>query len=170
MPRTLHTADVIGARISDLARRISSDYAGRQLDVVCLLNGASVFASDLIRRLDLPTRLHQIGFTSYADAPKSGEVRITLDVAEPLQDKYVLVVEGIVVSGRTPRYLLDLLRLRKPASLELCALGKKPRMMAVDLPVKYSLFEFGEEMVAGYGIGKGEERASPHLLDMAVKG
>lgn len=166
MSKLLYSQEAIRERVASVARRISTDYAGRELDIVCLLNGASVFAADLMRHLEVPARLHQLGFTSYPELPKSGEVRITLDVAEPLQDRHVLVVEGIVVSGRTPRYLMDLLRLRRPASLEMCAVGTKPRLLAVELAVKYSLFEFGDEMAAGYGIGKGAERAQPHLVDM----
>jgi len=164
MSHILHSAAVIRERVTELARRISGDYAGRQLDVVCLLNGASVFGADLVRALEVPARLHQLGFTAYPGAPKSGEVRVTLDVAEPLQDRHVLLVEGVVVSGRTPLYLMELLRMRKPASLALCALGVKPRARAVDLPVAYAGFEFGDEIAAGYGMGNLAQRSLPHII------
>lgn len=167
MSRILHDASSLRAHVGALAAKISVDYAGREIDVVCLLNGASTFAADLVRQITVPVRLHQLGFSSYPDAPKSGEVRLTLDVAEPLQGRHVLVAEGIVVSGRTPAYVMNLLRLRQPASLEMCAIGVKPRHLAADLQVRYAMFELGDEIAAGYGIGKGPERASPDLIDMA---
>lgn len=165
MTHILYDAEAIGARVADLARDITADYAGRELDVVCLINGASTFCADLVRQISVPVRQHAFGFSSYTGAPQSGEVRITLDVAEPLQDRHVLVVEGIVVSGRTPRYVIEMLRLRKPASLALCALGKKPNALAVDLDVRYVAFEFGDEIAVGYGVGKGPERAWPYLVE-----
>jgi hypoxanthine phosphoribosyltransferase len=72
----------------------------------------------------------------------------------------------MVISGRTPLYLMNLLRLRHPASLALCVIGSKPAELAVDLPIKYRLFEFGKEWVAGYGIGHGQERASADLVNL----
>lgn len=165
MTRMIHDAAIIEARVAGLARVITADYAGRELDVVCLINGASTFCADLVRQIGVPVRQHALGFSSYSGAPQSGEVRITLDVAEPLQDRHVLVVEGIVVSGRTPRYVIEVLRLRRPASLVLCALGWKPKALAVELDVHYAAFEFGDEIVAGYGVGKGSERAWPYLAE-----
>jgi hypoxanthine phosphoribosyltransferase len=165
MTHILHDAEAIRARVADLARDITADYTGRELDVVCLINGASTFCADLVRQIGVPVRQHALGFSSYAGAPQSGEVRITLDVVEPLQDRHVLVVEGIVVSGRTPRYVIEMLRLRKPASLALCALGKKPNVLAVELDVHYVAFEFGNEIAVGYGVGKGPERAWPYLVE-----
>lgn len=152
-------------RVAELAAQIARDYAGRELDVICLLNGASVFCADLVRAIGGGvTRVHNLGFDSYAGARASGEVRLTLDVAEPLEGRHVLVVEGVVISGRTPKYLLDMLRLRLPASLALCALGVKPRARAVELDVAYHGFEFGAEMAAGYGMGKGAQRALPYIV------
>jgi hypoxanthine phosphoribosyltransferase len=165
MSRILYSSELIKDRVAELGRRINADYAGRQLDIVCLINGAATFCADLVRHIDLPMRQHYVGFTSYSPSPESGEVRFTLDVAEPLQGRDVLVVEGVVVSGRTPLFLMQSLGLRRPATLALCALATKPRMLAVDLEVKYAAFELGDEVACGYGVGKGPERASPHLLD-----
>lgn len=147
--------------------QINDDYAGREIDLVCLTNAAMTFTADLMRALEVPVRLHVLAFISYVPTPASGEVRLTLDIGEPLQGRHVLVTEGMVISGRTPFYLMNLLRLRQPASLELCAIGIKPAESAVNLSIRYRLFEFGKEWVAGYGIGHGAEKASPHLLDMS---
>lgn len=158
---------VIQERVASLANEINRDYAGREIDLVCLSNSATVFTADLARLIQVPLRQHLLAFTAYPKAPPSGEVRLTLDVGEPLQDRHVLVVEGMIISGRTPLYLMNMLRLRRPASLEICAIGMKPKQLAVDLPVKYHLFDFDQEWVAGYGIGHGPEKASGDLLDMA---
>lgn len=153
-------------RLQEVATQINGDYAGREIDLVCLTNAAMIFTADLIRLLEVPVRTHALAFTSYSPAPMSGEVRLTLDIGEPLQGRHVLVTEGMIISGRTPLYLMNLLRLRQPASLELCAIGSKPAELAVDQPIKYRLFEFGKEWVAGYGIGHGAEKASRDLLDL----
>lgn len=157
-------------RVSELAARITADYAGRTIDLVCLLNGASVFCSDLARQIEVPLRVHHLGFDSYAGAPASGEVRITLDVAAPLVGRDVLLVEGVVISGRTPKYLMDLIKLRQPASVAICALGIKPAARAVELPVAYAGFEFGPEFAAGYGMGTGPERLLPHIVEARAHG
>lgn len=152
-------------RVAELAERISADYHGRTLDLICLLGGASVFAVDLIRQLRVPARMHQLGFESYPGGQASGEVRITLDVSAPLIGCHVLVVEGVVISGRTPKYVMDILGIRRPASLEMCALGIKPEARAVDLRIAYFGFELGPEIAVGYGIGHGSERALPHIVE-----
>jgi hypoxanthine phosphoribosyltransferase len=153
----------IAGRIADLARQISADYAGRTIDIVYMLNGASTFCGDLLRRLTVPAKMHPFGFVSYPGGNATGEVRVTLDVAEPLHGRDVLVVEGIVVTGRTPRFLVNLLRVREPASIALCALGVKRAYVDAGLNVEYAAFDFGEEIVVGYGIGDGCEKQLPFL-------
>ena len=166
--KVLIQAETLRQRLHIVAAEINSDYAGRQVDVICLTNSAITFTADLMRLLRIPARLQALAFTSYSPSPRSGEVRLTLDIVEPLEGRHVLVVEGMIVSGRTPLYLLNLLRLRQPASLELCAIGSKPAELAVELQIKYQLFEFGTEWVAGYGIGHGAERASADLMDIST--
>jgi hypoxanthine phosphoribosyltransferase len=163
MTPQLFSAEQIEARLQDLAGQINADYAGRTVDIVYMLNGASIFTADLARHLTVPIRLHALGFSSYPAPNASGEVRLTLDVTEPLHSRDVLLVEGIIVSGRTPKYITDIFRLRQPASLALCALGVKPKALAVDLPVAYHAFSFGSEVVVGYGVGEGGEKALPYL-------
>jgi hypoxanthine phosphoribosyltransferase len=166
-PKVIVTEERLMARVRELASQITSDYAGRELDVVCLINGASIFTADLVRHIHVPIRQHYLGFTSYSESNASGEVRVTLDVAEPLHGRHVLVVEGIVISGRTPAYVMEMLRLRGPVSLEMCALGIKPKTLAVNLAVRYAGFELGPEFAVGYGIGHGAERSLPYLAEEA---
>lgn len=165
-PTVLVAAAELRERLEQLANEINRDYAGREIDLVCLSNSAMVFTADLARLIKVPVRQHLLAFTTYPNAPQSGEVRITLDVAEPLEGRHVLLVEGMVISGRTPLYLMNLLRLRRPASLDLCVIGSKPAELAVELTIKYRLFEFGKEWVAGYGIGHGAEKSSMDLVNL----
>lgn len=164
MPDILISRSDIQERVRELGAAISADYRDRAIDIICLVNGASVFCADLARHITVPARQHFLCFTSYSKASSSGEVRITLDVTEPLEGRHVLVVEGIVVSGRTPSYVMDVLRRRRPASLALCALGKKPRSLAVDLTIDYFAFELGAEVAVGYGVGSGPEKSLPDLV------
>jgi hypoxanthine phosphoribosyltransferase len=166
--KVLVDANRLGLRIAELGAQITRDYEGREIDVVCLINGASMFCADLVRSIARPVRVHALAFTSYAGGPQSGEVRVTLDVAEPLMGRHVLLVEGVVVSGRTPLYLMEALKLRRPASLALCALGVKPKARAVEIEVAYSGFEFGADVAAGYGMGSGPERALAQIVAAAA--
>lgn len=167
-PTVLVAAAELRERLEQLANEINRDYEGREIDLVCLSNSAMVFAADLARLIQLPLRQHLLAFISYPTASHSGEVRITLDVGEPLHDRHVLLVEGMIISGRTPLYLMNLLRLRQPASIELCAIGMKPKQLVVSLPVRYHLFDFDQEWVAGYGIGHGLEKANSALVNLKI--
>lgn len=157
--------DLIRTRVDELAAQISRDFVGEELIVVCLINGGSIFYADLVRKLTIPVTVQFIGFTSYPVGSKSGEVRLTLDVTEPLENKNVLIIEGIMVSGRTPKFIYDSLSIRNPKSVSFCAIGVKKHLFQVDLPVKYTAFNLGEEMLVGYGIGKGPERVLPFLAE-----
>ena len=164
--KTIITEEKIQKRIAELAEKINEAYAGKTLDIIYFTSSSSMFCADLIRQLRIETRIHPLGFSNYPKANVSGEVRITLDVAEPLQSRHVLVLEGIVVSGRTPRFILDLIQLRQPESLVMCALGVKPEQLSVSLPLKYIAFELGSEILVGYGIGSGQAKA---LSDLSIE-
>tara|TARA_B100001250_G_C19797776_1_gene789598 strand:- start:105 stop:617 length:513 start_codon:yes stop_codon:yes gene_type:complete len=158
------TEEQISRRVEILARQINLDYSGRTLDIVCLVNSALFFTLDIIKHLTIPNRLHYMSFTGYNEGNESGEVQLTLDVKEPLFGRDVLIIEAIVVSGRTPRFIIDLLKNRKPQSIALCALGLKPHLLSEKLPLNYTGFELGKEIVVGYGIGSGKEKTLPFLF------
>jgi hypoxanthine phosphoribosyltransferase len=163
----LKSAQRINERLHVLARQINEDYFGREIDMVCFTNSAMTFTTDLMRLVKVPVRLHLMAFDSYQPAPKSGEVRLTLDLAEPLAGRHVLIVEGMIISGRTPLYMMNLLRLRQPESIEICVVGSKPLELVVGLSIKYRLFEFSSEWVAGYGIGNSIKKTSSDLVDLS---
>lgn len=159
----LYATEVVQKRVTQIAEQINKDYKGLSIEIICLVNGGSVFCSDLIRQITIPMNLHQLAFTSYPEANPSGEVRVTLDIAQPMHNKHLLIIEGVIISGRTPKYIYDMLKLRSPASLEFCAIGVKTNAIAVDLPVKYSLFDFGSEIIVGYGIGTGSQKSLNYI-------
>jgi hypoxanthine phosphoribosyltransferase len=150
---TLVLAEELQARIRELAAAISRDYIGRRLLLVCVLKGAVLFLSDLMRHIDIPVEVDFMAVASYGSATdSSGVVRILKDLDTPLQGRHVLIVEDIVDSGLTLQYLLRNLGSRDPASLEVCALLTKPSRRKVDLPVRYVGFEIPDQFVVGYGL------------------
>ena len=166
MENILKTADEIRKGVENLATAISADYKdASELHLISFLNGGSVFCSDLMRKIKIPTELHHFGFNSISSSNEIGSVEITLDVKESLFQKEVILIEGLVISGRTPKYLLEYFSKRNPRSIEICAVGVKPSLLDANLDVKYSMFEFGKEWVTGFGIGKGIERSKPFLYD-----
>jgi len=157
--KELYSENQIQDRLRVISEQINSDYEGRSLELVYVTNGASVFFSDLLRLIKVPVKPHPICYSNYETANNSGEVRLTLDVTIPLNCKDVLLLDGVIISGKTPFYIYNMLSLRQPSSIEVCALGIKPALLSVPLPVKYVGFEFQNEIVVGYGIGDGSEKA-----------
>ena len=170
--RVLFGQDALASRVAELGRTISADYAGRPLTVLCVLKGASLFTADLVRAIALPLRLEFLGVASYGGGTtSSGEVRITSDTGTPLHDRDVLVVEDIVDSGLTLKYLLRTLNARNPSSLEVCALLEKPERRKVDLEIRYTGFEIPNTFVIGYGLDHGERfRNLPYVAALNQNG
>jgi hypoxanthine phosphoribosyltransferase len=140
------------ARVAALGAQITKDYAGRSLVVVGVLKGSFVFLADLVRAIDLPVLVEFIGISSYEGTSTSGVVKITSDLGRPIEGKDVLIVEDIVDTGLTMRYLLDNFATRNPSSVEVCALLEKPARARVTIPIRYRGFVIGDEFVVGYGL------------------
>ena len=150
-------ADDLQRRVRELGAEISEDYAGRELILICVLKGAVFFLSDLMRRIDVPCEVDFMAVASYGDATSSsGVVRILKDLDAPIEGRDVLIVEDIVDSGLTLKYLLRNLAARKPASLEVCALLTKPERRKVDVPIRYVGFEIPDRFAIGYGLDHAE--------------
>ncbi len=139
-------------RVRALGAQITRDYAARSLLVVGVLKGSFVFLADLVRAIDLPLAVDFIGISSYEGTTTTGVVKITSDLGRSIEGKDVLLVEDIVDTGLTMRYLLDNLGTRGPASIEICALLEKPARARVTIPIRYRGFVIGDEFVVGYGL------------------
>ena len=149
----LISQEAIQRRIADLAAQITEDYAGQDVLLVGVLKGAFVLMSDLARHIDLPMEFDFMAVSSYGAATKtSGVVRILKDLDHEVAGRHVLVIEDIVDSGLTLKYLLRNLSTRKPETLEVCALLWKTGVQQVDLDIKYVGFEIPPVFVVGYGL------------------
>lgn len=151
--RILIPEEEVEQKIRQTAQQISAEYEGKTLHMVSVLKGSVFFACELAKRITVPVTMDFISTASYGDdTESSGVVRITKDLDEPLEGRQVLLVEDIIDSGRTLRYLLDILKKRKPASLKLAVLLDKPERRVVEVPVEYTCFEVPDEFIVGYGL------------------
>ena len=149
----LLTEEAIRERVSELGAQITAEYAGKELVLIVVLKGSILFASDLSRQIDLPLCLEFMGLSSYGESTAtSGVVRVTLDLSKPIEGKHVLIVEDIVDTGLTMRYLLDNIQTRRPASLRVCTLLHKPARTRVAVPIDYTGFVIDDHFVVGYGL------------------
>jgi hypoxanthine phosphoribosyltransferase len=150
-------ADQLKHRVRELGEQISRDYEGRDLLLVGVLKGAVFFLSDLMRHIDIPCEVDFMAVASYGSSTESsGVVRILKDLDAAIAGRDVLIVEDIVDSGLTLKYLLRNLGARQPASLEVCALLTKPERLQVDLRTRYIGFEIPDRFAIGYGLDLGE--------------
>lgn len=153
----LISAEEIAARVRALGEQISADYQGKPLLLVGILKGAVMFLVDLVRAIRLPLELDFMAISSYgASTRSSGVVRILKDLDQPLDGKHVLVVEDIIDTGLTLRYILENLGTRNPASLKVCGLLLKEKDRALSVPVDYVGFRIPDRFVVGYGLDYAE--------------
>ncbi len=150
---TLYTEEQIHDKIVELAGRIDADYAGQSLLLVGVLKGAVMVMADLARALTLPIEMDWMAVSSYGSGTQSsGVVRILKDLDTDLTGRQVLIVEDIIDSGLTLSWLRANLESRGAASVEICALLRKPKAAKVNVDVRYAGFEIGNEFVIGYGL------------------
>ena len=151
--RVMISEDEVDAKIEELGRKISKDFAGQEVHLICILKGSVFFVCELAKRITVPVTIDFMQVSSYgAETKSSGVVRLSKDLDEPLQGKNVIIVEDIIDSGRTLYYLLDILEKRRPNSMRLCTLLDKPDRRVRDVKVDYVGFEIPDEFVVGYGL------------------
>ena len=167
----LFTAEQIAARVRQLGLQIQRDYEGKELVLLGVLKGSFLFISDLARSIDLPLSVDFIGLSSYGEATESsGVVKITSDLSRPIEGKHVLVIEDIVDTGLTMRYLLDNLATRHPTSVKLCALLNKPSRARTRIPIDYLGFEIEDRFVVGYGLDAAEKYRNVPFIGVMKNG
>ncbi len=150
----LVTREQIAAKIQEVGQQITKDYQGKAPVMVCILKGACVFFTDLVRAVDLPLRMDFMAVSSYGSATKTtGVVRVLKDLDEDIVGKDVIIVEDIVDSGVTLSYIRSMLSHRGAASIRIVTLLDKPERRRVpDLKVDYCCFDIPDEFVVGYGL------------------
>lgn len=140
-------------QIQELANRISRDYAGKELHVICILKGSIYFTCELTKRMTIPVTLDFISVSSYGDEQKSsGIVKIIKDLDHSIEGRDVLIVEDIIDSGNTLYYLKGILEKRKPESIAITTLLDKPERRETEVEVDYVGFEIPDKFVVGYGL------------------
>ena len=151
--KVLVSEEEVEKRIRDLGEKISKDYEGKQVHLICVLKGGVFFMCELAKRITVPVSMDFMSVSSYGDGTtSSGVVKIAKDLDESLEGKDVLVVEDIIDSGRTLSHLLEILKQRKPNSLRLCTLLDKPERRVKNVDVDYVCFNIPDEFVVGYGL------------------
>jgi hypoxanthine phosphoribosyltransferase len=154
----LLTQEQIHAKIAELARRIEADYAGDNPLLVGVLRGAVMVMADLARELKIPVEMDWMAVSSYgAGTQSSGVVRILKDLDSDLEGRRVLIVEDIIDSGLTLSWLRANLETRGAASVEICALLRKPDAAKVQVDVRYVGFDIPNAFVVGYGLDFAEK-------------
>jgi hypoxanthine phosphoribosyltransferase len=157
LPVEIISAPAIATRIRELAHDVDARLPPGPITVIGVLRGAFIFMADLVRAIPRPVTCDFLAVRSYGDATvSSGVVEITRDIATPIADRHVLLVEDIVDTGLTLKYLLDFLSARGPASLHTCALLSKPSRRRIEVPVDFTGFEVPDEFVVGYGLDAGQ--------------
>ena len=158
LAKVLITEEQLQAKIRELAGQIDTDYAGKDLLLVAVLKGAVMVMADLARALRSDVCLDFMAVSSYGSGTKSsGVVRILKDLDTDISGRHVLIVEDIVDSGLTLSWLVDNLRTRRPASLEVCAIMRKPEAVKTEIDVRYVGFDIPNEFVVGYGLDYSEK-------------
>ena len=140
-------------RIEELGAQITRDYTGKELTLVGILKGSVFFLTDLAKAIDLPLTLEMMGVSSYHGGTETtGEVRITSDLTKPMHGKHLLVVEDIIDTGLTMKFLLENLSARHPASLKVASLLEKPARAQTKIDIDYKGFVIEDKFVVGYGL------------------
>jgi hypoxanthine phosphoribosyltransferase len=165
-PEVLISEAEIQARVLELAAEISADYEDSDdLVMVGVLKGSFIFLADLSRRLSIPRTIEFIAVSSYGNGSvASGAVRLVMDVRGNIEGKHVLIVEDIVDTGHTLKYLIGMMKSHRPASVKTAALVRKAESAEVDVNIDYLGFDIGDEWVVGYGLDFAEQnRTLPYI-------
>lgn len=164
-------ADEIAGIVAALGRRISEDYQGRNPILINLLKGGVIFLADLIRQITIPHHIEFMGVSSYEDGTRSsGNVRILEDLTRSIEGRDVIIVEDVIDTGTTLAYIQNMLQLRNPRSVEVCALLRKSRSPN-RLPIRYIGKDIPNVFVIGYGLDYDESfRHLPHIAKLELDG
>lgn len=151
--KLLISEEDVNARIMEIGKKISEDYAGKQVHLICVLKGGVFFMCELAKRISVPVSMDFMSVSSYGDGTtSSGIVKIVKDLDESLEGKDVIIVEDIIDSGRTLSYLIEILKKRGSRSMGLCTLLDKPERRVKDVKADYVGFEIPDEFVVGFGL------------------
>lgn len=154
----LFDREELQSKVGEIGRQITEDYRGKEILVVGILKGAFIFMADLIREIQIPLEIDFMDVSSYGiSTTSSGEVRIIKDLENSIQDKHVLIVEDIVDTGLTLKYITEVLKTRNPSSVKICCLLDKPSRRKTDIKADYVGYSIPDRFVVGYGLDYAEQ-------------
>ncbi len=149
----LISEEEVDKKIRELGARISRDYEGRSIHMICVLKGGAFFMCDLAKRITVPVTMDFMSVSSYGNGTtSSGIVKIVKDLDEAIEGRDVMIVEDIIDSGNTLHYLMEILYKRNPKSIRICALLDKPERRVADVKVDYVGFTIPDRFIVGYGL------------------
>jgi hypoxanthine phosphoribosyltransferase len=167
LERILVSKEQIKSRVKELADQISNDYAGiEQIFLIGILKGAFIFLADLCRELTIPHIVDFMAVSSYGKTANTGAVRLIMDLREPIDGQHAIIVEDIADSGKTLKYLYQVLQWHNPASLKTCVLLRKSKDN-LDVPINYLGFNIPNAWVVGYGLDYADHyRTLPYIAEL----
>jgi hypoxanthine phosphoribosyltransferase len=170
LEQILVTTEQIKARVKELANQITKDYAQvDQIYLIGILKGAFIFLADLCRELKMPHIVDFMAVSSYGKTANTGAVRLIMDLREPIDGQHAIIVEDIADSGKTLRYLYQVLKWHNPASLKTCVLLRKNKDN-LDVPIDYLGFDIPNAWVVGYGLDYADHyRTLPYIAELKPK-
>ena len=167
LKKVLVTTKQIQKRVSELASQISADYADvEQIYLIGILKGAFIFLADLSRQLRIPHVVDFMAVSSYGKTAMTGAVRLIMDLREPIDGQHAIIIEDIADSGKTLKYLYQVLQWHNPASLRTCVLLRKNRDN-LGVPIDYLGFDIPDAWVVGYGLDYADHyRTLPYIAEL----
>lgn len=165
MAEVLIDTEEIAAKIKAVGEQITKDFAGKELLLVSVLKGSVIFMADLMRAIDLPCKIDFMAVSSYGSAVNTtGAVKIIKDLDTPVENLHVMLVEDILDTGTTLKYLTEILHKRNPASITITTLLDKQERRAADIAADYYCFSVPDKFVVGYGLDFAEKyRNLPYI-------
>ncbi len=149
--KELINKEELDKRITELAEQIDKDYLGKELTIISVMRGAVFFTVELTLKMKTKLKFEFITISSYEGTETTGEITLMTDLRESIEGKDVLIVEDIVDTGKSMKYLLEHLRAKNPRTLKVCALASKPERREVEVPIDYLGFEIPNRYVVGFG-------------------
>lgn len=144
-------------KVQVVADRLNKDYAGKKPVFLAVLNGAFIFAADLMRMITVPSEISFVKYASYEGTSSTGSMKTLMGLNQDLAGRHVVIVEDIVDSGFTMAHMIEDLKKKNPASIEICSLLVKPSNLKVDLDINYAVMEIPNDFIVGYGLDYDQE-------------
>lgn len=162
--KVLIDEQTLQARIKEMAKQFMDEYKGKEITFICILKGSIFFTVDLAKNIDGDVRVDFVRVSSYNGEESTGEIRMKLDLKDSIQGKDVIIIEDIIDTGRTLKYLKEYLKIKQPNSIKICTLLDKKERRVCDMEADYVGFTIPDKFVVGYGLDYDEKyRNLPYI-------